>query len=87
MNFFLFAILLLPKTDLKGAFFIAHKIKDAVESLRVVYDNENSLKFTISLGVSEVNLQADKNIEAVIKRADDALYISKKEGKNRVTTA
>ena len=70
-------ILLLPKTDVKGAYFIAQKIKKAVEKLH----------FTVSLGVSEVDLEHDKNIEAVIKRADDALYESKRNGKNRVTIA
>ena len=70
-------ILLLPKTDVKGAYFIAQKIKKAVEKLH----------FTVSLGVSEVDLEHDKDIEAVIKRADDALYESKRSGKNRVTIA
>jgi len=70
-------ILLLPKTDVKGAYFIAQKIKNAVEKLH----------FTVSLGVSEVNLENDTDVETVIKRADDALYESKRNGKNRVTLA
>ena len=80
-------ILLLPKTDAKGAFFIAQKIRKTVAALRISCDSNKNVHFTVSFGVSEVDLEEDKDIEVVIKRADDALYESKRKGKNRVTIA
>lgn len=47
-------------------------------------DNSKQLKFTVSLGVSQVNISVDKNIEDCIKKSDDALYKAKDLGKNRV---
>jgi len=80
-------IILLPKTEVKGAYFIAQKIKTAAESLVINTDDSKKVRFTVSLGVSGIKLDEDKNIEASIKRADDALYESKRSGKNRVTIA
>lgn len=77
-------ITLLPHTNLKGANFMAEKIRTGIEEFALQLDNSSQLKFTVSLGASQVNVLEDKNIEAVIKRADDALYEAKNSGKNRV---
>jgi polar amino acid transport system substrate-binding protein len=77
-------IMLLPQTNLEGANFMAEKIRTHIEELTLKLDNLNQLKFTVSLGVSQVNIVADKNIEECIKRSDDALYEAKNSGKNRV---
>ncbi len=42
------------------------------------------MKLTISIGLSNCSISAT-TIKTLIKKADDALYISKKEGKDRVT--
>jgi len=73
-------ILLLPDTNKEGAFVIAQKIRRLVEELKII----KRISFTVSVGVSELDLENDKNIEDVIKRADDALYAAKNSGKNRV---
>ncbi len=77
-------ILLLPQTDSKGALVIAQKIRVAIEELDITLENEDILNFTISIGVSQVDLKNDENIEAVIRRADKALYDAKNSGRNRV---
>jgi len=77
-------LLLLPGTDLNGAFIIAEKIRKKVEELVVSLENEQTLQFTVSLGVSEFNSKDDKNIGASINRADKALYRAKESGRNRV---
>jgi len=73
-------ILLLPDTDKEGAFVIAQKIRKLVEELKVA----DGISFRVSIGVSELDIENDRTIEDVIKRADDALYSAKNSGKNRV---
>ena len=77
-------IILLPQTNLEGADFMAEKIRKYIEKSTLTLDNSKQLKFTISLGVSQVNILVDKNIQDCIKRSDDALYEAKDLGKNRV---
>lgn len=77
-------ILLLPKTSHEGAMIIAEKLRSEVESAFITLESAAVVHCTISLGVSEVSIVHEKDIEAAIKRADDALYRSKNEGKNRV---
>ena len=56
----------------------------SIEKSTLLLDDSKQLKFTISLGVSQVNILVDKNIEDCIKRSDDALYEAKNSGKNKV---
>jgi len=76
-------IVLLPRTNLEGTINIAETIRDLVER-RAIKHEDNTLKITVSIGVSEVN--KDENIEKSIKYADDALYKAKEDGKNRVVS-
>ena len=80
-------VLLLPKTDIKGAFIIAEKIRKKVQELKVAVDDKDVISVTISLGVSEINIKEESDIEEGIQRADSALYNSKRSGKNRVSIA
>ena len=75
-------VILLPSTDLKGAQKIASKIREAVEEILIVAD-ESVIRFTISLGLADIR-SSDQNIEAILNRADKALYKAKESGKNRV---
>ena len=79
-------VVLLPSTGIKNALRLAQKIRKGVEALEVISDTNELIKFTISIGVAEINLD-DKNIESSIKRSDDALYKAKNSGRNRVETS
>ena len=76
-------VILLPETDSEGAFKLAEKIRHIVEQ----YHFDQVGLVTISLGVSQFDLQNDTDIDQVIKRADNALYRSKEEGRNRTNIA
>jgi len=78
-------ILLLPKTSKEGAYVIAEKLREAVADMQIVLEDKTPLSCSVSLGVSMVDLQSEKDIEEAIKRADNALYNSKRSGKNRVS--
>ena len=75
-------LILLPGTSIEETYLVAEKIRKAVESATVkVGDKE--IKFTISLGVSEI-YPHDRDLFEAIKRADQKLYVAKRKGKNRV---
>ncbi len=77
-------IILLPNTSVDGAKILAHKIRTDIELLTINISSSKDLKFTISLGISQVDLENENNIELALKRADDALYEAKENGRNKV---
>jgi diguanylate cyclase (GGDEF)-like protein len=74
---------LLPATGGAEACTIAERVRQAVASTTVVVDG-NPLSVTLSFGLAEV--QAG-DLQAATRRADDALYVSKRSGRNRMTHA
>jgi diguanylate cyclase (GGDEF)-like protein len=79
-----FAILL-PETDLAGGGATAERLRAAIAETAI--DTGNAvLKVTISIGVTLLS-QADRELDALLKRADDAMYEAKRNGRNRVVAA
>ena len=74
-------IALMPDTEIAGAMVTAEKIRNAIqaESFPVVG------RVTVSIGVGLARAE-DANEDATVRRADSALYSSKKDGRNRVHT-
>jgi len=77
-------VILLPNTNINGAKIVSNNIRALVEQNIILLDNKEKLKFTISLGVSQIDTQNELNIEPSLKRADDALYEAKETGRNKV---
>jgi len=75
-------VILLPNTNAKEAVVIAEKLKHSLEN-NIEIKTILSYALNASFGVTE-NKKSD-DIDTIIKRADNAMYISKKNGKNRVT--
>jgi len=73
-------LVICPKTNLDGAVRIAQKVREKIVKLDL--DIWNS---SISIGVASISDKIN-NFEELIKIADEALYISKKDGKNCVRT-
>mgnify|MGYP005989614143 FL=1 len=71
-------IILLPKTTSNDAFIIANDLKQLVSKTNFGINNT----LTISLGISQYLQKDTKN--DLIKRADDAMYFIKGQGKNAV---
>ena len=76
---------LLPSTDLEGAVRIAERIRTSVADSELLVDGQ-LIKYTVSIGVSEVG-EYVTGVDMLLKLADEALYVSKHNGRNRVTTA
>ncbi len=73
--------LILPHTDLEGAYAIAERLRAAVEALRIPrLDGHGQMRVTASLCVS-ATLDGDR--DELVADADAALYMAKRHGKNR----
>lgn len=74
---------ILPDTDARGAMIYAERLREAIEASTVAAE-QHHLKYTISLGVCEVNI-AIRDYKNWLEASDQALYQSKRGGRNRVT--
>ncbi|MBF0474729.1 MAG: diguanylate cyclase [Deltaproteobacteria bacterium] len=80
-------IILAPETDRSGALALAQRIRESVEKHRVISDQGEEVRVTVSLGVGVFSCDQLAEIgccDGVIKQADDALYLAKNAGRNRV---
>jgi len=76
-----FAILL-PDTEPAAALEVAERIRLAVAAI-VIATDKGPVRFTTSIGIARIN-EADASVEALLSRADAALYAAKNGGRNRV---
>jgi diguanylate cyclase (GGDEF)-like protein len=72
---------ILPYTKKEEALFLAERIRKSIQDRDVL-----GTHFTVSIGISSFPQDAVEK-ELLVKRADEALYRAKKEGKNKVTLA
>lgn len=74
-------VILLNDTDLAGAKIISERIRSKIENHTIAY-GMNTLKITASLGIS--SLRENDSPESLTKRADEAMYLAKENGRNQV---
>ncbi|MCK9454274.1 MAG: diguanylate cyclase [Sulfurimonas sp.] len=79
-------VILLPNTALQDATYLAEKLRKLVESLTLISPKNEDFNFTVSIGVAQIDVENEADIEQALKRADDALYEAKNSGRNRVST-
>jgi len=80
-----FAIIM-PELEMQQSVMAAKRLKKSVEdTVFVVSGTKQESKVTISIGVAWVAGNEDVAPEELVKRADDALYQSKRNGRNQVT--
>ncbi len=77
-------IILLPYTDMNGAMSEAMRLKRLITEHRFKGLNE---PLTASFGISSFPSKKIKRKDDLITFADDALYTSKKKGKNLITVS
>jgi len=76
--------ILLPDTNKELAWIVAERLRVMVETMKVTWEPPLP-QVTISLGVFTFNKASNIIASEVIRRADEALYISKELGRNRTT--
>ncbi|TRX54915.1 diguanylate cyclase [Thalassomonas sp. M1454] len=64
------------------AHYLAERLRKSIEDCVIKFD-DFEFSTTVSVGIAEV-VDGD-DLEAVIKKSDEAMYISKTQGKNKVT--
>lgn len=76
-------ILLLPNTSAGDAYAFAEKLRKLLQDTNLKLRNtQNTLKFTASIGVS--TYRKGEAVTDFMNRADNALYVAKGTGRNRV---
>ena len=70
-------IIMLPHTDISGSKMVAEKLRLCIQELTFT----NDMHITMSFGVAQYQ---HGDISNTVKKADDALYMAKHNGRNRV---
>ncbi len=76
-------VIALPGTPLAGALHVAQRIQTQLRSLAVPSEKGEEIHITVSIGVATWDTGID-TFEALIKRADAALYLAKENGRDRI---
>ena len=76
-------LVLLPETPCNGAAGVAMRLRHRIEATPLHLDGK-TIASTISIGIACFP-DHGADFESVLKQADEALYVSKKKGKNRFT--
>ena len=74
-------VILLPKTDLKGAYFFAEELRQLIQKHPFSYQKD----ITASFGVADLDRNDDR--ATLFFKADKALYGAKAHGRNKVESA
>jgi len=74
-------VVLLRKIDQETAMLLAERIRSSIERSTISH-GETSIPATVSIGVA-INAEGDRDVQDMIERADQGLYVAKKTGRNR----
>lgn len=76
-------VLLLPNSNTEQGLQVAEQLRAKAATTHITLDNAINLTISASFGVAH-NCASDSTWNAVLHRADNALYTAKKQGRNRV---
>jgi len=76
-------VIVLPKTNANSAYLFADRLREKIQQLDIVID-DNAIKFTVSIGVSQWQKDSFSCAEEFVANADKSLYQAKEQGRNKV---
>lgn len=78
-------VICLPGADISLSGSVAERMRSKVEEMKIMLpDASQSIRITASFGVTSFLMGSKEKVDSLIKRADNALYKAKSEGRNRV---
>lgn len=80
-----FAVVL-PDTDAAGAAAMAEQVRRDVERLRIAHEGSAMGLVTVSVGAATGVAGECDGAQAILKAADEQLYVAKQRGRNRTST-
>ena len=79
-------VILMPETSCGSAALSADRIREWISEHPIIVDHHH-INLTVSIGVAELDIAIDHQVDTLINRADEALYNAKRQGRNIVTCA
>ena len=79
-------LMFLPHTQRDEAHMVCERIRSAIQEHTSEFEGKQ-IKVTISVGVASETFDALTTLDDLIRRADDALYQAKRQGRNLVVAA
>jgi two-component system cell cycle response regulator len=77
-------VIVMPETDMAVATAVAERLRRRIASEPfAIQQGARHLEVTISIGIAALSSAGD-NAASILKRADQALYRAKRDGRNRV---
>jgi len=77
-------VVVMPETDTATAYTIAERVRERIAGMPFpIAGRTREIPVTISIGLSSLSKPGDTP-ESLMKRADEALYAAKRDGRNRV---
>jgi len=74
----------MPETDMAVATIVAERLRRRIASEAFpISQGADAIEVTISIGIATLDV-ADDTAASILKRADQALYRAKRDGRNRV---
>jgi diguanylate cyclase (GGDEF)-like protein len=78
-------VLLLPNTDIDGAYVLAQEVQEAIDALAIPHKSSKAAKtVSVSIGLSCVTPNESNSITTLIDQADEGVYAAKKAGRHRI---
>lgn len=79
-------VILMPNAPLDASMVVAEKVRRNIASVefKLFKNSDVTVRVTVSMGVAEINIEDDAS--SFFARADQAMFLSKSRGRNRVTS-
>ena len=75
-------IVMLPETNIDGAYTFAQRFREEIYNSTITIDN-HIIKYSVSIGISPLDIKIDTDVATILHRADLALYEAKESGRNK----
>jgi len=77
-------LVVLPDTSIEGAKSLAEQIRESIARGRIRRTDRNEYVGNITVSIGIARARAEDQLDDVLERADAAMYVAKREGRNRV---